>query len=129
MQINEQIREKRKNIGLTQEQVANYPGVSTPAVNKWERGNTYPDISLLHKRDVNQSLKQIRDLFEAAQIPWNMSASPLYYRIAQNSFTDIGNHFVPAFIAELENSKEYDFLRTNKEFKKLLADYHEATNI
>ena len=33
--------------GLTQEQVANYLGVSTPAVNKWEKGNTYPDISLL----------------------------------------------------------------------------------
>lgn len=47
MQINEQIKEKRKNIGLTQEQVANYLGVSAPAVNKWERGITYPDITLL----------------------------------------------------------------------------------
>ena len=27
--------------------MANYLGVSTPAVNKWEKGNTYPDISLL----------------------------------------------------------------------------------
>ena len=47
MRIGEQIKKYRKNEGLTQEQVANYLGVSTPAVNKWEKGNTYPDISLL----------------------------------------------------------------------------------
>lgn len=41
------MREKRKEIGLTQEQIAEYLGVSTPAVNKWEKGSTYPDISLL----------------------------------------------------------------------------------
>ena len=47
MRIGEQIKSYRKKAGLTQEQVANYLGVSTPAVNKWEKGNTYPDISLL----------------------------------------------------------------------------------
>lgn len=38
MKLNEQIREYRKKVGLTQEQVENYLGVSTPAVNKWESG-------------------------------------------------------------------------------------------
>lgn len=38
MKINDIIREKRLAKGLTQEQIANYLGVSTPAVNKWERG-------------------------------------------------------------------------------------------
>lgn len=47
MNLGEQIRINRKKIGLTQEQVADYLGVSTPAVNKWERGTTCPDISLL----------------------------------------------------------------------------------
>lgn len=47
MKLAEQIRTNRKNAGLTQEQVANYLGVSTPAVNKWEKGSTYPDIVLL----------------------------------------------------------------------------------
>lgn len=37
MKINDIIREKRLAKGLTQEQIANYLGVSTPAVNKWER--------------------------------------------------------------------------------------------
>ncbi len=47
MPMNMIIREKRKEIGLTQEQIAENLGVSTPAVNKWEKGVTYPDISLL----------------------------------------------------------------------------------
>lgn len=47
MRIGEQIKNYRKTAGLTQEQVANYLGVSTPAVNKWEKGNNMPDISIL----------------------------------------------------------------------------------
>ena len=47
MTIGSILRERRKAAGLTQEQVGNYLGVSTPAVNKWERGITCPDIALL----------------------------------------------------------------------------------
>lgn len=47
MKINEIIREKRVAKGLTQEQVGSYLGVSTSAVNKWEKGISYPDITLL----------------------------------------------------------------------------------
>ncbi|MBO5484246.1 MAG: helix-turn-helix transcriptional regulator [Lachnospiraceae bacterium] len=47
MKINRIIREKRKELSLTQEQIADFLGVSTPAVNKWEKGSTYPDITLL----------------------------------------------------------------------------------
>lgn len=47
MPINLVIRNKRKELELTQEQIANYLGVSAPAVNKWEKGTSYPDISLL----------------------------------------------------------------------------------
>ena len=45
--INTVIQERRKALGLTQEQVAEYLGVTTPAVNKWEKGSTCPDIALL----------------------------------------------------------------------------------
>ena len=38
MQMNDVIRRKRRELGLTQEQVAEYLGVSAPAVNKWENG-------------------------------------------------------------------------------------------
>lgn len=40
MKINQMIREKRKALSLTQEQVAEYLGVSAPAVNKWEKGDS-----------------------------------------------------------------------------------------
>lgn len=47
MKINEIIREKRIAKNLTQEQVASFLGVSAPAVNKWEKAVTYPDITIL----------------------------------------------------------------------------------
>ncbi|MEG2892288.1 MAG: helix-turn-helix transcriptional regulator [Clostridium sp.] len=47
MNINQIIKEKRLKQNLTQEQVANILGVSTPAVNKWEKGISYPDITIL----------------------------------------------------------------------------------
>ena len=47
MSIGEVIRKYRKEAGLTQEEMANRLGVTTPAVNKWENGNSKPDIELL----------------------------------------------------------------------------------
>lgn len=47
MQLGEIIRKYRKENNLTQEEVATRLGVSAPAVNKWENGNSFPDIMLL----------------------------------------------------------------------------------
>lgn len=47
MQLGEVIRKYRKENNLTQEEVATRLGVSAPAVNKWENGNSFPDIMLL----------------------------------------------------------------------------------
>lgn len=47
MKINEIIKERRLAKKFTQEQVAYYLGVTTPAVNKWEKGISYPDITTL----------------------------------------------------------------------------------
>jgi len=38
---------KRKEKGITQDELANYIGVSKPSVSKWETGQSYPDIVLL----------------------------------------------------------------------------------
>ncbi len=40
---------RRKQLGVTQEQIADYVGVSRAAVSKWEKGLSYPDITLLPK--------------------------------------------------------------------------------
>ena len=47
MQIGEVIRKYRKQQNMTQEEMAYRLGVTTPAVNKWENGNSMPDIMLL----------------------------------------------------------------------------------
>lgn len=47
MNIGSIIRKYRKEAGLTQEAMADRLGVTTPAVNKWENGNSNPDIELL----------------------------------------------------------------------------------
>ncbi|MGH4124718.1 MAG: helix-turn-helix domain-containing protein [Clostridium sp.] len=47
MRISQIIRNYRKKEELTQEQVANYLNISAPAVNKWEKGISCPDIALL----------------------------------------------------------------------------------
>lgn len=68
MKINQFIHQKRKELSMTQEQVAAYLGVSAPAVHKWEKGVTYPDITLLPplarllKTDLNTLLSFHDDL-------------------------------------------------------------------
>ncbi|MHC5249273.1 helix-turn-helix domain-containing protein [Enterococcus sp. LJL90] len=47
MKLNEVIFKRRKELQLTQEQVALALNVSAPAVSKWERGSSLPDITLL----------------------------------------------------------------------------------
>lgn len=47
MNIGSVIKKYRKEAGYTQEEMANRLGVTTPAVNKWENGNSKPDIELL----------------------------------------------------------------------------------
>ena len=47
MEIGNVIREYRKKKNITQEEMANRLGVTAPAVNKWENGNSQPDIMLL----------------------------------------------------------------------------------
>lgn len=47
MKTGEVIRRYRKQKNLTQEEMAARLGVTAPAVNKWENGNSLPDITLL----------------------------------------------------------------------------------
>lgn len=47
MSLGKVIRKYRKIKNLTQEEMAGRLGVTAPAVNKWENGNSYPDITLL----------------------------------------------------------------------------------
>ena len=43
----ENLKNLRKQKNLTQERLAEFLGVSFQTVSKWERGDTYPDITML----------------------------------------------------------------------------------
>ena len=43
------IMEKRKSLGLTQQQLADKLNVSFQAISKWENGTTYPNIEILRE--------------------------------------------------------------------------------
>ena len=45
--IAENLKILRKKMDMTQEDVSEILGVSPQSVSKWERGDTYPDITLL----------------------------------------------------------------------------------
>ena len=45
--IGEIIQQKRKEVGLTQAQLADRLGVTPPAVNRWEKNLSFPDATLL----------------------------------------------------------------------------------
>lgn len=47
LKLGDIISEKRKSINWTQEQLADYLGVTKASVSKWERGRSHPDILLL----------------------------------------------------------------------------------
>ena len=47
MRMNEVILEKRKALNMTQEQMADCLGVTAPAVHKWEKGTSIPDVAVL----------------------------------------------------------------------------------
>lgn len=47
IQIGAIVAKNRRAKGITQEELAEYLGVSKPAVSKWESGQSYPDITLV----------------------------------------------------------------------------------
>ena len=47
LKISENLRKLRKDHGNTQDDLANHLGISVQAVSKWERGDGFPDITLL----------------------------------------------------------------------------------
>jgi len=90
---------KRKEKGITQEELANYIGVSIAAVSKWETAQSYPDISLLPQLAAYFSIS-IDDL---------MGYEP------QMPKKDIGKLY----------RKLYEDL-SNKPFDEVIAECHEA---
>lgn len=103
LKINEIIRERRLAKKLTQEQIANYLGVSTPAVNKWEKGTSYPDLILL------PALARLlgTDLNTLLSFQDNLSEKEVTLFMNEVSDTIDKNGFETGYFLAIEKLKEY----------------------
>ena len=79
----------RKEAGMTQEEMANRLGVTTPAVNKWENSNSKPDIELLAPiarlldivcagKDVEGTYKVVKHFLDNVGTMYDFRKSGLY---------------------------------------------------
>ena len=102
--INENLKKLRKDKGNTQEELAEHLGISMQAVSKWERGEGYPDITLI-------------------------PAIALYYNVTADRLLGMDETAVNAKIQEYE-AKDYEiFLQEDdrrKQAEKRTALWHEA---
>ena len=123
MKINEMIRERHIAKKLTQEQMAGYLGVTAPAVNKWEKGTSYPDITLLPAlarlldTDLNTLLSFQEDLSdreialflnELSELSEKEGVETLYVRALNSSDIAIQNQAKAMLISRYMGRKEYE---------------------
>ena len=61
------IQKKRKEAGMTQAQLAEYLGVTAPAVNRWEKDLSFPDATLLAPlaRCLNTDLNELFSFYDS----------------------------------------------------------------
>lgn len=103
MKMNLVIQERRKALGLTQEQVADHLAVSIPAVSKWETGVTAPDIALLPrlarllKVDLNTLFCFQEDMTRQEIVQFSQSVAQLFQT----------EGFPAAFAEAARKTKEY----------------------
>lgn len=96
--------QKRKELDVTQQEVAQYIGVSRAAVSKWEKGLSYPDITLLPKLATY----------------FNVSIDVLLGYEPQLT----KEHIIKVY-AELANRfSEESFEEVDKEIEQLLSEYY-----
>lgn len=86
MKINmgENIRKYRKNLDLTQEQLAEKLGTSVQSVSRWECGTTYPDIEML-PTIANIFHVTVNDLFYCDDAEKRKHCDELYHRLEESA--------------------------------------------
>ena len=106
IRIGTNIKRLRSDNGITQEQLAEAMNVTCAAVSKWERGETYPDISMLQplafyfgvsldvlmgydKEKVNEDIERIiAEYRERMRNDWDEAK-----RMIKNAYNEYPNDF------------------------------------
>ncbi|WP_394924909.1 helix-turn-helix transcriptional regulator [uncultured Robinsoniella sp.] len=103
-------------------QIAQIAEIMVSLFGLWDYGAYVPELQIaLFEQDVKKSILQLKKITDALHTDWNLSRLPLFYRISQIPI-DMKKALVPALFYELENSQEYNFLRDNSEFQKIISD-------
>lgn len=145
MQIHKIIKERRLMKHYTQEMLANHLGVSTSAVNKWEKGISYPDITILPvlarvlDTDLNtllsfkddMSIDEIGIFLNSLSDKLNQEGLDAVYTCAMDKIKeyptcDSLTFNVALFLdgaISMSYSNEYDFTIIEPLYKRLLQSY------
>jgi transcriptional regulator with XRE-family HTH domain len=121
-QIGDIIALKRQNKQMTQDEFASRLGVTPQAVSKWERGQGFPDVTLLEgictilSIDANlllgleapKNVVENNDLSKQLEIQMNMIAEPL--------FIEFGSGLIQAFVDGIKTNF------VNEQRKKLVVE-------
>ena len=131
----ENLKRLRKEKELTQETLADFLGISFQAISKWERGETYPDITMLpviasffnvtvddllgvDKAQKEQKIKEYLDLYEL----WRLKDTSEDIEIFKNAVKDFpGDYRILVRYMELLRC-ECDY-RDEKATQELLSIY------
>ncbi len=125
MKINQIIREKRKELSLTQEQIADFFADTYEAVIRqfcfpeWVCYNAHLQLALV-KKDKGRSLSILQKMLPAMKKEWNPQDYQLYRNANVNGSTFFSSKLAKTITDELANNEEYAFLRDGSEFEELL---------
>jgi transcriptional regulator with XRE-family HTH domain len=91
--ISKIIADKRREKGVTQEQIAVYIGVSKASVSKWETGQSYPDITFLPQLAAYFNIS-IDDLMGYTPQMTKEDIKDLYHRLSSDFSSKPFNHIL-----------------------------------
>ncbi len=104
MKINQIIKQKRNELNLSQKDIADYLGVSSVAISKWENGVCYPDIELL------PSLARLLNVDLNTLLSFNEDLSDVEVHEFINQLFPMGktNNFDETFVKATNKIREYN---------------------
>lgn len=121
--LNENIRNHRKGMSLTQEQLAEAMGVSVATVSKWEGGSISPDVEMLTeladffqtsvdvllgyqwmKRSMGQCVEELKRCYETSQYEEGRTEARKAVQRFPNSFSILYWSGMLLFVASIRNT-------------------------